>query len=275
MSRLIVKGLPKYYTEEKLREFFSKQGDVTDVKLMKKRNGESRKFAFIGYKSADAAERAVKYFNKSFIDTARIEVEFAKTFSDPTVPLSFKEKRKREEQKLKDEQERLLEQELRAQAKKQKTKSTSEIDDEIASNPKLREYMEVMKPSHQVKSWANDTIADGSGGPSVQDLENALNGNNESPVDKSNIEVVNTVEDASDDEYNDFKELSNKHGENEDEEEEEEMMSLGDLPTNEENKDKNESGENLAANENISDLEWLKSRSTRIKENGEVPEIVP
>lgn len=75
MSRLIVKGLPKYYTEEKLREFFSKQGDVTDVKLMKKRNGESRKFAFIGYKSADAAERAVKYFNKSFIDTARIEVE--------------------------------------------------------------------------------------------------------------------------------------------------------------------------------------------------------
>ena len=275
MSRLIVKGLPKYYTEEKLREFFSKQGDVTDVKLMKKRNGESRKFAFIGYKSADAAERAIKYFNKSFIDTARIEVEFAKTFSDPTVPLSFKEKRKREEQKLKDEQERLLEQELRAQAKKQKTKSTSEIDDEIASNPKLREYMEVMKPSHQVKSWANDTIADGSGGPSVQDLENALNGNNESPVDKSNIEVVNTVEDASDDEYNDFKELSNKHGENEDEEEEEEMMSLGDLPTNEENKDKNESGENLAANENISDLEWLKSRSTRIKENGEVPEIVP
>ena len=48
MSRLIVKGLPKYYTEEKLREFFSKQGDVTDVKLMKKRNGESRMFAFIG-----------------------------------------------------------------------------------------------------------------------------------------------------------------------------------------------------------------------------------
>ena len=46
------------------------------------------------------------------------------------------------------------------------------------------------------------------------------------------------MEDASDDEYNDFKELSNKHGENEDEEEEEEMMSLGDLPTNEENKDK-------------------------------------
>ena len=39
--------------------------------------------------------------------------------------------------------------------------------------------MEVMKPIK--KSWANDTIADGSGGPSVQDLENALNGNNESP----------------------------------------------------------------------------------------------
>ena len=37
MSRLIVKGLPKYFTEDKLREHFSKQGDVTDVKLMKKK----------------------------------------------------------------------------------------------------------------------------------------------------------------------------------------------------------------------------------------------
>lgn len=276
MSRLIVKGLPKYYTEDKLREHFSKQGDVTDVKLMKKRNGESRRFAFIGYKSADAAERAVRFFNKSFIDTARIDVDLAKTFSDPTVPISFKEKRRRDEERLKNEQEMLIEQENRANAKKQKVKPSSAIDEEIASNTKLREYMEVMKPSHQVKSWANDTLADGSGGPSSKNLEDALNGNAEEVVDRSKYDVVTAEENASDDEYNDFKGFDDKK-ENDDAEEDDEdepMMSLSDLPQQKKQEDGENEEDNLAVDTNVSDLDWLKSRSTRIKENGEVPESV-
>ncbi|RCK57832.1 Multiple RNA-binding domain-containing protein 1 [Candida viswanathii] len=269
MSRLIVKGLPKYYTEDKLREHFSKEGDVTDVKLMKKRNGESRRFAFIGYKSADAAERAVKFFNKSFIDTARIDVDFAKTFSDPMVPLSFKEKRRRDEERLKGEQERLLEQQERANAKKQKVKPSSTIDEEIASNPKLREYMEVMKPSHQVKSWANDAVADGSGGPSSKDLEDALNDNGEKQTDKSKYDVVTAEDNESDDEYNDFKGFDD---EKEDDEEDEQMMSLSELPQEKkEGGDEEAEAAKLAADTNVSDLDWLKSRSTRIKENGELP----
>ena len=272
MSRLIVKGLPKYFTEDKLREHFSKQGDVTDVKLMKKRNGESRRFAFIGYKSAEAAERAVKFFNKSFVDTARIDVDFAKTFSDPTVPISFKEKRRRDEERLREEQERLIEQQNRADAKRQKVKPSSSIDDEISNNPKLREYMEVMKPSHQVKSWANDALADGSGGPSAKDLEDALNGTGDEPIDRSKYDVVTAEDNASDDEYNDFKGFDNQK--EDDEEEEEQMMSLSDLPQEKksEGEEQEKEEENLAADTNVSDLDWLKSRSTRIKENGEVPE---
>ncbi|KAL6452902.1 MRD1 Multiple RNA-binding domain-containing protein 1 [Candida maltosa Xu316] len=261
--------LPKYFTEDKLREHFSKGGDVTDVKLMKKRNGESRKFAFIGYKSAEAAEKAVKFFNKSFIDTARIDVELAKTFSDPTVPLSFKEKRRRDEERLREEQDRLIEQQNRINAKRQKVNPTSNIDEEIANNPKLQEYMEVMKPSHQVKSWANDTLADGSGGPSSKDLEAALEEGSEkkSPANTANYDVVHAEENASDDEYNDFKGFDNEKENDEEEEEEEQMMTLGDLPNEQPNGD-----DNLASNENVSDLDWLKSRSIRIKENGEVPE---
>lgn len=34
-SRLIVKNLPKHLTEERLREHFASQGEVTDTKLMK------------------------------------------------------------------------------------------------------------------------------------------------------------------------------------------------------------------------------------------------
>ncbi|EGW31452.1 multiple RNA-binding domain-containing protein 1 [Spathaspora passalidarum NRRL Y-27907] len=263
MSRLIVKGLPKYYTEDKLREYFSKQGDVTDVKLMKKRNGESRRFAFIGYKSTEDAEQAARFFNRSFIDTARIDVELAKTFSDPNVPLSFKEKRRRDEDRLRMEEERLIEQENRAQMKRQKVKGVSEIDEEISKNPKLREYMEVMKPSHQVKSWANDSIADGSGGPSVKDLEDALNGKNETKSTVDEHEVLQVEDAGSDDEYTDFN--TNRNNE-EEEEEEEQMMSLADL-NDEQGKEQTQEEENLAANEDVSDLDWLKSRRIRIKEN--------
>ncbi|KAI5966960.1 MRD1 [Candida pseudojiufengensis] len=260
MSRVIVRGLPKYYTEENLRNHFGKQGEVTDVKLVKQKNGESRRFAFIGYKSNESAEKAVKFFNRSFIDTARIDVEVAKSFSDPNVPISFKEKRRRDNERLKRQQEELEEQEERM-AKKQKHKPKSLIDQEMENDPKFKEYMEVMKPSHQVKSWANDTIADGSGGPLNEDLERALNGE----VTKSSSDSYNVIEakeNESDDEYNDFNELKHDNVEQADEviDEEEEMIPLNELDNEQ------------ARDTNVSDMDWLKSKSIRIKENGELPE---
>ncbi|KAI5952730.1 MRD1 [Candida jiufengensis] len=255
MSRLIVRGLPKYYTEDNLRNHFNKQGEVTDVKLVKQKNGESRRFAFIGYKSNESAEKAVKFFNRSFIDTARIDVEIAKSFSDPDVPISSRERRRRDNERLKRQQEQILEQEERM-AKKQKTKPKSIIEQEMENDPKFKEYMEVMKPSHEVKSWANDTIADGSGGPSNAELEKALNGEVSEPVNNS-YNVIETKENESDDEYNDFNEPQADEVE---EDEEEEMIPL------------NEVENEVAKDENVSDLDWLKSKSIRIKENGEVAE---
>lgn len=257
MSRLIVKGLPKYYTEENLKNHFSQQGDVTDVKLVKSKHGESRRFAFIGYKSEESAQKAVKFFNKSFIDTARIDVQLAKSFSDPDVPLSFKEKRKRENERLKRQEELLIEEENRLKAKRQKTEKKSLIEEEMENDPKFKEYMEVMKPSHQVKSWANDTIADGSGGPSNADLERALEGDKADLTEASRPEVVEAQEQESDDEYNDF----NGGVDADEEEEEEEMMPLEAIGGT----------DTLAKDENVSDMDWLKSRSIRIREDGEVP----
>lgn len=175
MSRLIVKGLPKYLTEDKLKSHFAKEGNVTDVKLMKKRNGESRQFAFIGYKSAADADKAVSFFNRSYIDTARIEVLLAKTFSDPTVPKAIREKRKIMEQNLIEKEERLVrEQEEQQERKRQRHDHRSKLDDEISANPKLKEFIETMKPSSQTQSWKNDSLADGSGAPSAKALERPL-----------------------------------------------------------------------------------------------------
>ena len=78
MSRLIVKNLPKHLKEVDLANHFSaKGGTVTDAKIMFK-NERSRKFGFVGFKTEDEAKEARSYFNKTFLHTSRIEVDFAK-----------------------------------------------------------------------------------------------------------------------------------------------------------------------------------------------------
>ena len=51
-TRLIVKNLPKYLTEERLRAHVEADGKfrVTDSKIMRK-GGKSRQFGFVGFKS--------------------------------------------------------------------------------------------------------------------------------------------------------------------------------------------------------------------------------
>jgi multiple RNA-binding domain-containing protein 1 len=78
MSRIVVKNLPKYLTQERFRQHFEKIGPVTDAKLMYTAEGRFRKFGFIGYKNRELAQEAVAYFNNTFIDTSRITVEMAK-----------------------------------------------------------------------------------------------------------------------------------------------------------------------------------------------------
>ncbi|KAJ8437191.1 hypothetical protein Cgig2_007541 [Carnegiea gigantea] len=79
MSRILVKNLPQYVKEDRLREHFSQTGEVTDAKLMRTIDGKSRRFAFIGYRTEEEAEEAVRYFNKSYLDTSRIVCEVCYT----------------------------------------------------------------------------------------------------------------------------------------------------------------------------------------------------
>lgn len=69
--------MPKHLTEERLKEHFSKKGIVTDSKIMRK-GTKSRLFGFVGFKTADEALTAKKYFNNTFIDTSKIQVDYAK-----------------------------------------------------------------------------------------------------------------------------------------------------------------------------------------------------
>ncbi|CEP22713.1 MRD1 [Cyberlindnera jadinii] len=264
MSRIIVKNLPKYITEERLQEHFSKKGQVTDVKLRKNSKGESRRFAFIGFKSDQDAEDCVKYFDGSFLDTAKLSVSLAKSFADPTVPKSFKEKRREALQRVKEREQREQEKEERIrERKRQKLEKKNRIDDEIAQNPELQEFIQATNPSGQTKSWSNDIVVNEGGAPSNSLLEQALAlKSGESVENKFQNEVADEIfklpENESDDDYEDFGEKKNDQ-----EEDDEPMMGL-DAFNNAEAKGEQESKEN---DEAISDLEWLKKRRIRISEN--------
>lgn len=55
---------------------FAAFGTVTDCSLKFTKEGKFRKFGFVGFKSEEDASRALKHFNKSFVDTSRVTVRF-------------------------------------------------------------------------------------------------------------------------------------------------------------------------------------------------------
>ena len=58
-NNLYVKEFPEGWTEEKLKEFFSKHGPLGSVKLMTDDSGKSKGFAFVCFERQEDAEKAV------------------------------------------------------------------------------------------------------------------------------------------------------------------------------------------------------------------------
>ncbi|CAO3643623.1 unnamed protein product [Mucor fragilis] len=166
MSRLIVKNLPKELSEEKFREHFAKKGEVTDAKLMKTQWGASRKFGFIGYKTEAAAEAAMKYFDNTYINTSRIHVEKAIAYGSENLPRAWSKYSEgssahdRMTGASKKKAEFAVE-ETDAYHDKQRKEREEFINKLNAekSDPKLKEYLDVMSSRSKSKTWANDDSA--------------------------------------------------------------------------------------------------------------------
>ncbi|OWA53427.1 putative RNA-binding protein 19 [Hypsibius exemplaris] len=82
MSRLIVKNLPNGITEQRLKTIFEQKGLVTDINLKHAKGGTFRRFAFVGYETEAEAQAAKAYFNATYIDTAKIQVEDCRSLGD-------------------------------------------------------------------------------------------------------------------------------------------------------------------------------------------------
>ncbi|XP_015867867.3 uncharacterized protein LOC107405344 isoform X1 [Ziziphus jujuba] len=154
MSRICVKNLPKHATEDRLRNFFSQKGEVTDAKLMRTKDGKSRQFAFVGFRTAHEAEEAIKYFNKSYLDSNRITCEVALKVGDPGIPRPWSQySLKKENKTIEDGKTGTKSSSLLKSDKRGKNLGKDSGNDD----PQLQEFLEVMQPRVKSKLWANDT----------------------------------------------------------------------------------------------------------------------
>jgi len=169
-SRIFIKGLPPSITEADFKKHFSSGGrEVTDARLF-----ANRRIGYVGYKTPEDAQSAVKYFNKTFVRMSRIGVEVARPIGEanpgrtggraPTAP--------RENQSMPIEAD----------------KTHNDAEKQIPEDdPKLKEYLEVMKPKSKKRTWEND---------------DALQGNTDIPIEDDNQMAIDAgAGAASDDEY--------------------------------------------------------------------------
>lgn len=79
MSRVIIKNVPKVFTEKEIVDNFRKIDEITDCKVIRSENGESRRFAFVGFKGKDTATFVSNKFNNTYLGASKIMVSIAKT----------------------------------------------------------------------------------------------------------------------------------------------------------------------------------------------------
>ncbi len=101
-SRVIVKNIPSYVSEQAVKSHFSSIGlSITDIKVAKTSAGKSRRFAFVGFQSEEEAKKARNHFNNTFFDTSKIQVEFAKPVRKQDILFKTKKKKERKRRKKK------------------------------------------------------------------------------------------------------------------------------------------------------------------------------
>uniref|UniRef100_A0A8C9UZY5 RNA binding motif protein 19 n=1 Tax=Scleropages formosus TaxID=113540 RepID=A0A8C9UZY5_SCLFO len=136
MSRLIVKNLPSGMKEERLRAMFSAFGTLTDCVLKFTKEGKFRRFAFVGFREEEDAERATRHFHRSFVDTSRISVERCKSFGDPTKPRAWSR---------------------RSHRSATPTEEEEEPQEVLEQDENFQEFLAVHQNRAHIPTWANDT----------------------------------------------------------------------------------------------------------------------
>ncbi|XP_074494180.1 putative RNA-binding protein 19 isoform X2 [Sebastes fasciatus] len=153
MSRLIVKNLPNGMKDERFRSMFADFGTVTDCSLKFTKDGKFRKFGFVGFKAEEDADKALKHFNKSFVDTSRVTVEMCKAFGDPTKAKAWS---KHTQSSVQDKSSTTADTD--SKKKKNQKKETDSALGDLEEDQGFKEFLSVHQNRSQAPTWANDTV---------------------------------------------------------------------------------------------------------------------
>ncbi|KAH7086360.1 hypothetical protein FB567DRAFT_444807 [Paraphoma chrysanthemicola] len=146
-SRIFVRGLPPRFTDDDVRKHFAKF-PVTDVKFF-----PHRRIGYVGYKTPEDAAKAVKYFNKTFINLTKIHVESARPIADKELPKSRRQQRLERSAPAGDEYVAPLQE---SALKRKRDQAEQEQD------PKLNEFLQVYQAPSKTNIWTNgDSHLDG------------------------------------------------------------------------------------------------------------------
>ncbi|KAK4315251.1 hypothetical protein Pmani_013522 [Petrolisthes manimaculis] len=227
MSRLIVKNLPKQIKEDDIRKHFGQSGNITDIKLVYK-DGEFRRYGFIGYEKEDEADEACKYFHKTFIKQSRITVEMCHGIGSEKKPISWAEKNKEKKMKNNNSSNNDNNNEAVAEDPKKKKKRDKKMKREESADEQL--------PSQQ--QHEDD--------PKFADYLNAgVTGVKGQSTPSTKVPERDSDDDSDDDSEDDSEDDDEEEDDSEDDDEEED--------------DSEETESTLAKNKYISDQDYLKS----------------
>ncbi|TDH69190.1 hypothetical protein CCR75_002286 [Bremia lactucae] len=161
-TRLYVQNLPTYVDSTRLREHFSVKGEVTDACVIRtKDDSKSRRFGFVGFKSAAQARSALAYFHQSFFDTCKINVHVAMARDSDTKRLwsnksfgcgGFPEQISEPGVIATPTNDKKTLPETKSSMKPSTIDETSEA---------FQEFMETMQARSKTKFWANDDVQGG------------------------------------------------------------------------------------------------------------------
>ncbi|XP_030632510.1 putative RNA-binding protein 19 isoform X2 [Chanos chanos] len=158
MSRLIVKNLPNGMKEERFRKMFADFGTLTDCGLKFTKDGKFRKFGFVGFKSEEDAERALKHFNKSFVDTSRVTVEYCKAFGDLSKPRPWSKHTRQPANDKTTEHKTEADEADKKDPQEKKKKALKSVLGELEKDQSFQEFLAVHQNRTLVPTWANDSL---------------------------------------------------------------------------------------------------------------------
>ncbi|XP_059844270.1 probable RNA-binding protein 19 isoform X1 [Hypanus sabinus] len=192
MSRLIVKNLPNGMKEERFKSLFGAFGTLTDCILKFTKNGKFRKFGFVGFRTEEEAQAALKHFNKTYIDTSKITVELCKSFGDPGLPKPWS----KHSQKNSMEENLKMPKEQQGPIKEKDKVKKFAIEDleSLKKDREFEEFLAVHEKRSKAPTWSNDTLPGKK--EEVKKVDDYLNFDSDDSEELSETEDIKGTKDA-------------------------------------------------------------------------------